>query len=167
MIRFIARRVAKLQYIWKLEIEGHTNEVNAQLAANRAQEKRAYIGQLNREADDIEKNITEYALKEQLGYYVCDNGHEAKFNGDVHAESQRCAECKQYPMKLIKRDLMTGQEKYESDKERDEAKTIATEKRKAAEAEATNVTEGEKTAEYFRGMANNSRIVADKIRHIE
>jgi hypothetical protein len=129
MIRFIARFAARLQYIWKLEVEGHTNDVNAQLAMNRAKEKRAYIGQLNREADDIEENI---AREEQTDAYKA----------------------------------LAGQEKYEADREKADAKTIAAEKRKVAEQEGTNVTEGEKTAEYFRGMAANSRSVADKINNL-
>jgi hypothetical protein len=57
MIRFFAKRRAKREYVQKLELEAATNEINAQLAMNRAKEKRAYIEQLNREADDIEANI--------------------------------------------------------------------------------------------------------------
>jgi hypothetical protein len=129
MIRLIARIIARYQYIFKLEHEGATNTINAQLALNRANEKRGFIDQLNREADDIDANI---AKEEATDEYKA----------------------------------LTGQEKYEADREKDEAKKIATEKRRAAEAEATNVSEGEKTAQYFRSMAENSRVVADKIRHL-
>jgi hypothetical protein len=127
MIRFIARRVAKLQYIFKLEVEARSNEINAQLAVNRAKEKRAFIDQLNREADDIDANI---AREEATGAYKA----------------------------------LTGQEKYEADREKSDAQKIAADKRHTAEEETKNVSEGEKTAEYFRGLASNSRIVADKIR---
>jgi hypothetical protein len=129
MIRLIARLIARYQYIFKLEHEGATNTINAQLALNRAKEKRDFIDQLNSEADDIDANI---AKEEATDEYKA----------------------------------LSGQEKYEADREKDDAKKIAAEKRRAAEAEATNVSEGEKTAQYFRSMAENSRIVADKIRKL-
>ena len=127
MMRTFAKWRAKRQYVWKLELEAATQEINAQLATNRAKEKRAYIEQLNREADDIEANI---AKEEATDEYKA----------------------------------LTGQEKYEADREKDDAKTIAKQKRKQAEDEANNVSEGEKTAQFFRSNAQNSRIVADKIR---
>jgi hypothetical protein len=40
---------------------------------------------------------------------------------------------------------MTGQKKYESDKERKEAEKIAADKRAQAAAEETNLTESERT----------------------
>lgn len=129
MIRLIARFIAKKQYVFKLFHEAETSSINAQLAQNRASEKRVFIEQLNKEADDIEQNI---AREEETEEYKA----------------------------------LTGQEKYEADREKDEAKKIATEKRRAAEQEATNVSEGEKLAQYYRGNADNSRIVADKIRHL-
>jgi hypothetical protein len=55
MIRFFAKR----EYRKKLELAAATNDINAQLAENRAKEKRAYVDQLNREADDIEANIAD------------------------------------------------------------------------------------------------------------
>jgi hypothetical protein len=129
MIRFIAKFIAKRQYILKLELDAASNLINAQLATNRANEKRAYVDQLNREADDIEANIAKEEATEEYK-------------------------------------ALAGQEKYEADKEKDDAKKIAAEKRRAAEQEATNATEGLKTAQHFRGMAENSRIVADKIRKL-
>jgi hypothetical protein len=69
-------------------------------------------------------------------------------------------------MRLIKFELMSGQEKYEADKEKDDAKKVAAQKRQQAEQEATNATEGLKTAQYFRSNAENGRIVADKIKPI-
>ena len=129
MIRPFAKWRAKRQYVWKLELEAATQDINAQLATNRAKEKRAFIEQLNREADDIDANI---AKEEATNEYKA----------------------------------LTGQEKYEADKEKDDAKTIAKQKRKQAEDETNNVSEGEKTAQFFRSNAQNSRIVADKIRHL-
>jgi len=127
MIRFIARFAARLQYIWKLEIEGHTNDVNAELAVKRAKEKRAYVEQLNREADEIAENISR---EEQTDAYKA----------------------------------LSGQEKYEADREKTDAQKIVAEKRRVAAEEAAKASEGEQTAEYFRRMAKDSRIVADKIR---
>ena len=59
---------------------------------------------------------------------------------------------------------MSGQEKYESDKERKEAQTIAENKRATAKAEEENAVGSEKAAQYFKGQAANNRQVADKIR---
>jgi hypothetical protein len=165
MIRFFAKRRAKREYVTKLELESATNEINAQLAENRAKEKRALVDQLNREADDIDTNIAKEEAKLENGYYVCEKGHESEkplLNG---TNSFSCPDCFK-PAKLIKLDQMTGQEKYEADKEKDDAKKIAANKRQQAEQEATNATEGLKTTQYFRDLAKNSRIVADKIRNL-
>jgi hypothetical protein len=129
MIRFIAKFIAKRQYRFKLELEAASNLINAQLAENRAKEKRAFVDQLNREADDIDANI---AKEEATDEYKA----------------------------------LASQEKYEADKEKDVAKKIAANKRQQDEQGATNATEGLKTAKYFRDMANNSRIVAEKIRNL-
>jgi len=129
MIRFIARFVAKRQYIFKLEKEGQVNELNARVALKNATDRRSLIDQLNREADDIDANI---AKEEETEEYKA----------------------------------LTGQEKYEADREKDEAKKIAAEKRRAAEAEAINVSEGEKTAQMLRNMAQSSFLLADKIRKL-
>ena len=78
MLKLIARFIAKKQYIFKLEHEGATNEINAQLAQNRTQEKRLFIEQLNREADDIGKNIL---VEEQTDEYKAFAGQE-KYEAD-------------------------------------------------------------------------------------
>jgi hypothetical protein len=78
MIRLIARFIAKKQYVFKLEHESATNEINAQLAQNRAQEKRLFIEQLNREADDIDKNIL---VEEETDEYKALAGQE-KYEAD-------------------------------------------------------------------------------------
>jgi hypothetical protein len=59
---------------------------------------------------------------------------------------------------------MTGQEKYESDKERAEAEKMAKSKRDQAKTEEENLTNSEKTAKYFQGLADNNRKVAEKIK---
>jgi hypothetical protein len=182
MIRFFAKRRAKREYVLKLELEAANNDINAQLAENRAKEKRAFVDQLNREADDIDANITKEELKLNHGYWICEKGHEKTdecscatppAEAIVHvsgcwrdgSEFGVVCHCGR-PMKLIKLDKMTGQEKYEADREKDDAKKIAAQKRQQAEQEATNATEGLKTAQYFRSNAENSRLVADKIRKL-
>ena len=68
--------------------------------------------------------------------------------------------------KLIKRDEMSGQEKYESDKDRKDAEGIAKSKREQAKAEQENVEGSKKSAVYFQGLAKNGRALADKIRAV-
>ena len=86
-----------------MELEAATNDINAQLAENRAKEKRAFVDQLNREADDIDANIVKEEATDEYK-------------------------------------ALTGQEKYEADKEKDDAKKIAANKRQQAEQEATTKT---------------------------
>jgi hypothetical protein len=54
MLRAIARWWAKLSYRWELEVWAARSDVNADLAARNAKEKRALVEQLKRQADDIE-----------------------------------------------------------------------------------------------------------------
>lgn len=61
---------------------------------------------------------------------------------------------------------MTGQEKYESDKDRGEAEKVAQSQREQAKAEGENAANSEKTAKYFRDLATNNRTIADKIRRL-
>ena len=149
------------------------------------------IERLNKDADEIETNIKAVDEKLATGYWECENGHE--FNAQcncagndgfalVHAQGcilegvtlqdgkptdsksvLNCPECSK-PAKFISRTTVTGQEKYESDKERNEAQTIAENKRATAKAEEENAVGSEKAAQYFKGQAANNRQVADKIR---
>jgi hypothetical protein len=61
---------------------------------------------------------------------------------------------------------LEGQEKYEADREKREAEKIVESKRQQAAQESKAVTDGEATAQHFRARANNSRVVADKIRAV-
>ena len=58
---------------------------------------------------------------------------------------------------------MSGQEKYESDKERKDAEQMIAEKRGLAAQEAKNVSDAEQVAQVLRGRAADSRAFADKI----
>lgn len=86
MIRCFAKRRAKREYVQKLELEAATHDINAQLAMNRAKEKRAYIGQLNKEADDVEANI---AKEEAADEYKALTGQEEY---EARAGKERCKE---------------------------------------------------------------------------
>jgi hypothetical protein len=174
MLRIFARWWAKRKYILSQELEAATQDLNANLALKLAGEKRALIEKLNKDADEIDANIKSIDEKLDRGFWECENGHEMdtqpktgilaeKFNGiDVTGPTCACGA----PAKYIKRDQMTGQEKYESDKERKEAEKIAADKRAQAASEETNLTESERTAKYFRGLAANARTIAERIRDL-
>jgi hypothetical protein len=155
MLKLIARIIAKQQYIFKLEHEGATNEINAQLAQNRAQEKRLYIEQLNKEADAIEENIATEEARLEKGFWECENGHE--FDGTENAmilpgkppqDLKKCFHCGS-DIKFIQLTRMTGQEKYEAEKEKDEARKIAGEKRRVAIEEANQCFRGREDGAVF------------------
>jgi hypothetical protein len=166
MFRFIAKVAAKIIFRWKQELEGGTNEIAAALATRNAQEKRELVARVTKEADDMEARIKEAADMEEKGFWECENGHETAGipNVDAGVSVWNC-ECGS-PAKFIKRDQMSGQEKYESDKDRGEAEKLAQSKRDQAKAEEENAANSEKTAKYFRDLAANNRKVADKIRNL-
>jgi hypothetical protein len=149
MLRLIARIWAKHSYVFQLEHEASRTEINARLAENLAAERRQNVAKLRAEADEIDKRIKEYAVSEELGFWQCEKGHESQFlkNGEpgvqIPGSSKFCSECGK-PVKLVKRSEMSGQEKYESDKERKDAEQVAESKRAPA----------------------NSRTVAQKIRNL-
>jgi hypothetical protein len=171
MLRIFARYWAKKKYIFSQEVAAATNDLNAGLSLRLSTEKRALIEKLNKEADEMDARIKEVSEMEEKGYWLCENGHEnnesvqtTAFSG-IEIIPPLCKDC-QKPAKFIKRDLMTGQEKYESDKERKEAEDIAKQKREQAKAEEENAVNGEKTAKYFNGLAANNRTIAERIRQL-
>jgi hypothetical protein len=169
MIRILAKIWAKTSYIFSFEAQAQKSELSAALASKNAQEKRDLIEQLNTDADTMEDRIKHMAEMEEKGFWECENGHEL-YLGNEAVENEagtpvHCAQCDK-EMKLVKRSLMTGQEKYESDQDRKEAEKLAAAKRQQAEEESKAVSEAEKTAQYFRNMAANARSTADKIRHL-
>jgi hypothetical protein len=168
MFRFIARQWARIAYVFRQETEAATNEINAGLANRTAVERRGLIETLNKEADEMDARIKEVCELEERGYWLCENGHEDTALPSVPQDPGHeihCPACAE-PMKLIKRDLMTGQEKYESDKERKDAEDMAKSKREQAKAEEENAANGEKTAKYFHGLAENNRTIAERIRQL-
>ena len=61
---------------------------------------------------------------------------------------------------------LAGQDKYEADREKNDAKKIAESKRQTAAEEEKNAENGEATAKHFRQQAANSRATADRIRKL-
>lgn len=167
MIRTLAKWAAKRYYLFNQEYQAAIADLHAGLSLKLAAEKRALIETLNREADAIEANIKAVDEKLTAGYWECENGHEepesTAFAGVELEISRSCSTCKE-PMKIVRRDLMTGQEKYESDKERKEAEQIAASKRAQAKAEEENVAGSEQTAKYFTDQAKNNRTIAKKVK---
>ncbi|HMH13509.1 MAG TPA: hypothetical protein VK578_10415 [Edaphobacter sp.] len=154
-------------------MEAATSDLHAGLSLRLAGEKRTLIEQLNKDADEIEANIKAMDEKLATGYWECENGHEmdepARYeptqNIPESAKSMGVSYCKcGSTMRFIQRDQMTGQQKTQSDRERNEAQTIAANKRATAKAEEENAVGSEKAAQYFKGQAANNRQVADKIR---
>lgn len=164
MLKFLAKRYAKLQYRFRQLTEAETNELHAKLADRLAKEKRDVAAKLTKEADEMDARIKEVSELEEKGYWLCENGHETTIHDTARDGSDLCSACREKPAKFIKRDQMTGQEKYESDKERGEAEKIAKEKRQQAEAQEQSAQESDKAAKYFRSLAQNNRTVADKLR---
>jgi hypothetical protein len=128
MIRALAQWAAKKYYLFNQEYQAAIADLHAGLSLKLAGEKRALIDTLQREADAIEANIESVDEKLAAGYWECENGHEKTdaFLPEVTgtAEARTCLDCKA-PAKYVRRDQMTGQEQYESDKERKEAEQIA------------------------------------------
>lgn len=169
MIRVLAQWVAKKTYIFGQEFQAATAELNSKLALKNAEEKRALIAQWNKEADDIDANIKKVDEQLATGYWECENGHEeppsTAFAGIELEISRKCSTCHS-PMRLITCAAMTGQEKTQSDRERNEAQTIAANKRAQAKAEEPNVEGIEQTANFLKAQSANSRTVAQKIRSL-
>jgi hypothetical protein len=169
MIRSFAQWWARRKFIWKIEIEAVTQDLQADLSAQGAKEKRDLATQLRKEADDMETRVKQMAEMEEKGFWLCDDGHEAfsgvkpdGSDGDPFTDCPTCGK----PVKLIKRSEMTGQEQYESAKGRKEVETMIAEKRKLADRHETDAKGGDDTAKHFGRQAASSREVADRLRKL-
>jgi hypothetical protein len=140
----------------------------------------------------MDARIKEMDTNLDTGFWECENGHELQTAqlGPVADDFKECPECAkkpgtpplctdcierrqphlcaecQAPVKLIKRDQMTGQEKYESDRERKDAEDLSKAKRDQATAEEDNATQSEKAAKYLQALATNIRNTTEKIRKL-
>jgi multidrug resistance efflux pump len=170
MIRFFARWRMKRRYRFKEESDAALADLQAGLALIRARDRRLSANSLNTQAQDIEDNIKRLTELQEKGYWLCEDGHEAKasvfrFIDGPEDERDFCT----HPncMKLtkhIRRDLMSGQEIYESDKEQKEAQKMAESYRARAHEEIKEAEGSEATAKMYRGQAASSRATADKIK---
>jgi hypothetical protein len=174
MLQILAKWWAKKQYIWKQEVEAATNDIHVGLSLRLAGEKRALIEQLNKDADEIEANIKSVDEHLAAGYYECENCHETdkpflngtdSFSCPFPMADKLNGACAK-PARFVSLATMSGQEKTQSDRERNEAQTIADNKRATAKAEEENVAGSEKTAKYFQDQAKNNRTIAEKIRSL-
>jgi hypothetical protein len=77
MIRFTARFWAKRRYIFNMELEAATHDLNASLSALRAREKRGLVEQLNAEADAIDTNIKTQEESEEYKALTSQEKYEA------------------------------------------------------------------------------------------
>lgn len=160
MFRFIAKRYARARYQFNQHVEAETNLINAGLALRLAKERRAHAEQLRTDADQMDARIKEMDAKLETGFWECESGHEMddayeNVDGKVGHfclyETGLYRTCKA-PARLIKRSEMTGQEKYESDRERKDAEDLAKQKRDQAKAEEDAAAESEKAANQLRSV---------------
>jgi len=119
--------------------------------------KRAYIWKLEKEAatNDLSAQLSVNRAAEKRALVEQLNKEADGIEANIKAEEEK----PEYQ-------ALQGQEKYEADREKREAEKIVASKRQQAAEESKVVTDCEATAQHFRGQANNSRVVADKIRAV-
>jgi hypothetical protein len=117
--------VGRKKYVWKEETAASMQDLNASAAQYRAGERRKAVTKLSANADAIDANIKRADDLQEKGYWLCDDGHaDTAGPAEEGVSHGRCSKCDK-TMKYIRRDLMTGQEKYESEKKRGEAEKMA------------------------------------------
>lgn len=140
MIRFVATWWAKLSYRWQFEVSAAKNMLNSRLAASNAKVKRDFVEQLNAEADEMGATIRKV---------------EAEEDARMHTpEWQKLSPKEQYD------------DQKQSQDEKTHAAAVMNEKREMAKKEAENVSSGEQTAQYHRGLAESARETAEKLRRL-
>jgi uncharacterized Zn finger protein (UPF0148 family) len=119
----------------------------------------------------MDARIAKVAEMEEKGFWACENGHEIQFTKDgepaeqIPGDTNFCPQCGK-ATKLVKRSEMSGQEKYEFDKDRKAAEKIAAAKRDEIAAQEKELENQEATAKYFRGQAQSSRALAENLRKV-
>ena len=84
---------------------------------------------MNTEADEIEKNIAIYEQKEVEGYWAYENHRtESEIIDKQIGAKRKCQTCESTTRFIVRSD-MTGKEKYQLDKEREDAEKVAGSKR--------------------------------------
>lgn len=160
MIRFFAELIGRWKYIGKHYAQAVEHDLNGKAALQR-------VAILTKEADALEENIKRRDGMEEKGFWACEDGHESDEADmkalDSHTPSYAvprvCKACGK-PAKFIKRDeTMSGKEKYESDKEREEAVKILESKRE-------EIKTAQKAVDYFTKMAAQERDFAGRLRKL-
>lgn len=167
MLRAIATWIARWRYVWNKETEAGLNEWSARVSEQKAKESRGLIAKLKQDADELEIRIKNMAEMEENGFFLCENGHEKNgaFQPDADGASRKCIECST-PVKFIKRSEMTGQEKYDSDKDRKDAEKLLAGRRQEITDKETEAGQQETTGKYFRQQSESSRRLAESIRKL-
>lgn len=174
MLRDIATWWSRWVYVWRKENEAGLHSWSARVAERNAEMTRAAIAKFTKEAEAFDVRIKQVAEMEEKGFYVCDDGHESAkpfLNGTdsfscpfpiAKALNGVCAK----PAKFIKRSEMSGQEKYDSDKERKDAEKLLEAKRADIAQQEKDLEAQQQTAKYFRGQAASSRGLAESLRKL-
>ena len=177
MIRYFAKVWAKVRYVFNEEVAAANHEINANASAYRANERRQQIKELTSQADSIEERIKDLDEKQEKGYWLCEDGHEfdaSGYEGDLAKPEvaaaiayghKKCATCGK-PSNFIKRDLMTGQEKYESEKERKEAEQMMEGLRAQIQQQEENIKTHQEHEKAFRQQAQRTREFAGLLRKL-
>ncbi len=104
---------------------------------------------------------------EGKGFFLCENGHER--DGAHYPETDiaqaKCIDCSA-PAKFIKRSEMTGQEKYDSDKDRKDAEKMLAGRRQEITDKETEAGQQDATAKYFRQQSESARKLAESLRKL-
>jgi hypothetical protein len=119
--------------------------------------KRRYIFSMETEAavHDLNAGLSAQRAKEKRSLV-------AQLNADADAIDESIktqTESEEYKS-------LTGQAKYEADKEKKDAENIAESKRQQAKEEERLIEGGEATAKHFRQQAGNGRLTAEKLRKL-
>jgi hypothetical protein len=176
MLRFIAKWFAKLKYVFSEELAAANNVINADASAYRIKERTKAIQDLNGQADAIEARIKELDEKQEKGYWLCENGHEfdaSGYGGDLVkpeiaaaiTNGKECETCGK-PAKFIKKSEMTGQDLYESEKERKEAVQMADGLRAQAAQQEEMIKTHQEHEKAFRQQAQKTREFAELLRKL-
>lgn len=140
--------------------------LSAKVAERNAGLTKTLIAQLTKDADVMDARIKDMAEMEEKGFWECEDGHETTIHDTAQDGSDICSACRKKPAKFVKRDLMTGQEKYEADKDRKEAERLLAARRQEIAAQEKELENQVATGKYFRGQAQSSRTLADNIRKV-
>ena len=114
----------------------------------------------------MDARINQMDEMEVKGFWRCDNGHEKQTDDTIDSAALPKCEICGAPSKFMKRGLMSGQERYESDKDRKEAENTLAAKRQEIESKKSELEQQQAGANYFRGQAKSARQLADAIRNV-